>query len=308
MGHDVLMGVGNAAFSTAFRPEMQDTWEHAMRAGRHEAAWAISDHVLADRDPATRDQAGVPYHQRWVWDGGPVEGRHVLVRCYHGLGDTLQYARFLPALRARAASVTVEAQPELLPLVASLASAVAFDPARPLASPGCDLEIMELSHALRLKPADVPASYLPLPPAGTPRDAIALCWQSGGWDPERSIPLDLLRAALPSGRLLSLQRGPAAAEASDGFLNPYDNSADIIRTVALIAAARRGVTVDSMVVHLAGALGRPVLLLLKHEADWRWGDTGRTAWYPSARLLRQHRHGDWTAPLAELAAMLRQAG
>lgn len=287
---------------------MQDNWELAMRAGRHEAAWDISDHVLAGRDPATRDQAGVPYHERWVWDGGPVEGRHVLVRCYHGLGDTLQYARFLPALRARAASVTVEAQPELLPLVARLAPVTAFDPARPRASPGHDLEIMELSHALRLKPADVPACYLPLPPAGTPRDAIALCWQSGGWDPERSIPLDLLRAALPSGRLISLQRGPAAEEAGDGFLNPCDDSPDITRTVALIAAARLVVTVDSMVAHLAGALGRPVLILLRHKADWRWGNADRTAWYPSARLLRQHRHGDWSGPLAELAALLRQAG
>ncbi len=279
-----------------------------MRAGRHQAAWDISDHVLAGRDPATRDQAGAPYHQRWVWDGGPVEGRHVLVRCYHGLGDTLQYARFLPALRARAASVIVEAQPELLPLVASLAPVAAFDPAHPRASPGQDLEIMELSHALRLGPADVPARYLPLPPTDAPRDAIALCWRSGGWDPRRSIPLGLLRAALPDGRLISLQRGPAADEAGHGFLNPRDDSPDIARTVALIATARIVITVDSMVAHLAGALGRPVAILLRHEADWRWGDADRTAWYPSARLFRQRRPGDWSGPLAELAALLRRAG
>jgi len=196
----------------------------------------------------------------------------------------------------------------LLPLVASLAPVVAFDPACPLPSPGCDLEIMELSHALRLEPADVPACYFSLPPADAPRDAVALCWQSGGWDPQRSIPLDLLRAALPDGRLISLQRGPAAHDAGDGFLNPRDDSPDIARTVALIAAARIVITVDSMVAHLAGALGRPVLILLKHEADWRWGNGDRTNWYPSARLLRQHRHGDWAEPLAELAALLRQVG
>ncbi len=95
-------------------------WLRCMRNQDFAGAWAISDAVLAMRDPAGRDDPSLPYHLRWVWDGTPPHGRDVLVRCYHGLGDTLQFARFLPALRARAARVTVEAQRELCPLLAQL--------------------------------------------------------------------------------------------------------------------------------------------------------------------------------------------
>src|SRR3546814_14579055 len=80
-------------------------WAAAMRAGDHAAAWAISERELQRRDPARRDDQALPYHQRWVWDGRPYEGRHCLVRCYQGLGDSIQFARFLPILQARAASL-----------------------------------------------------------------------------------------------------------------------------------------------------------------------------------------------------------
>ena len=73
-------------------------WEQAMRRGDLGAAWAISDQVLRERDPSRRDDASLPYHERWVWDGRSFDGADVLVRCYHGLGDTLQFARYLPAL------------------------------------------------------------------------------------------------------------------------------------------------------------------------------------------------------------------
>ncbi len=68
----------------------------------------------------------------------------------------------------------------------------------------------------------------------------------------------------------------------------------------MILGARLIVTVDTMVAHLAGALGAPTLLLLKHDADWRWGDGDATPWYPSLRLLRQYAPADWSAPLAEV--------
>ena len=83
-------------------------------------AHAISDEVLRARDPATHDDCNLPYHLRWVWDGRPLDGKDVLVRCYHGLGDTLQFARFLPALARRTASLHVEAQPALVPLLRML--------------------------------------------------------------------------------------------------------------------------------------------------------------------------------------------
>src|SRR5437588_870889 len=114
-------------------------------------------------DPRTRDDASLPYHMRWVWDGRPFENRHVLVRCYHGLGDTLQFARYLPRLASMTASLTVETQPQLIPLLRGLANNIQFIPFRPEAPAPpaeCDIEIMELAFALRAPPDAVTAPYL----------------------------------------------------------------------------------------------------------------------------------------------------
>ncbi|CAH2599335.1 conserved protein of unknown function [Rhodovastum atsumiense] len=271
-----------------------------MLAGDLATAWAISDAVLDARDPATRDDPRLPYHLRWVWDGRPVDGRQVLVRCYHGLGDTLQFCRFLPALRRRAAAVTLEVQPALAPLLAGLADRVVpFDLRVPLPPAECDIEIMELAHALRLPP-DQPAPALAVPAPGP--SGIGLCWQAGEWNRTRSVSLEAVLQALPAGlRLVSLQRGPAASEAVSGrFINPHDADENVLRTASLILGATLVITVDTMVAHLAGVLGRPGLVLLPHAADWRWMRGKRCAWYPSLRLLRQARPGDWQAPLASL--------
>ena len=272
-----------------------------MRACDFAAAWRISDAALAARDPGTRDDPGLPYHLRWVWDGTPPDGRDVLVRCYHGLGDTLQFARFLPALAARARSVLVEAPAALVPLLSPLVPVVPFDVAAPLPRSDCDIEMMELSHALRMRPDAAPPW---LAPTGTERfQAIALCWQAGDWDQARSLALPQLLRALPDARLLSLQRGRAAAEATDArFLNPQDDDRDLSRTARLICAATHVVTVDTAVAHLAGSLGAPTTLLLKHDPDWRWQHgEGVSAWYPSVHMLRQHAPGDWSAPLSALS-------
>ena len=97
---------------------MRDPWQEAMLDGDFERAWTISDAVMRQR--ARQSCAELPYHLRWVWDGAAFCGRNVLVRCYHGLGDTLQFIRFVPKLAAMAASVMVEAQPALLPLLSSV--------------------------------------------------------------------------------------------------------------------------------------------------------------------------------------------
>src|ERR1700712_52841 len=131
--------------------DIETEWMAAMRRGAFATAWAVNDHVLRQRDPATRDDPNLPYHLRWVWDGRPFRNRHVLIRCYHGLGDTLQFARYLPRIRPLVASLTVEVQPELLPLLASVPGPdrlIPFDPAHPApAAADCDIEIMELAHA-----------------------------------------------------------------------------------------------------------------------------------------------------------------
>ena len=286
-----------------------------MRRQDFAGAWAISDAVLAGRDAAGRDDPRLPYHLRWVWDGTSPDGRRVLVRCYHGLGDTLQFARFLPALRARAAHVTLEAQPALCPLLARMPGVdrlVAFDTAAPLPPSQCDVEIMELGHMLGVDGSAIAACvpYVRVQPAVLPGAgaAIGLCWKAGGWDEDRSVDVGALVAACasPGWRLVSLQRGPAAAEATDPcFLNPQDNDAGILATAGLIGACCCVVTIDTMVAHLAGALGSPVVLLLKADADWRWPRPGQPCpWYPTVTVVQQRRPGDWGSVLADLPRLL----
>ena len=274
-----------------------------MRLGDFRAAFRHSDAVLRGRDPAGRDDPALPYHLRWVWDGRPFRGRDVVVRCYHGLGDTLQFSRFLPALGRVAGRVTVEVQAELAELLRPVEGVDRwhpFDPANPLPPGECDLEIMELAHALRQEPD--PAPYLRAPPLAEAAGYVGFCWAGGDWDRERSLPAEALRPVLdlPGLRAVSLQRGMAA-----GLLplpDPLGGSMDVARLAGLLAGLRAVVTVDTMVAHLAGALGCPVFLLLKHDPDWRWGAEG--AWYRGVRSFRQERPGEWGGAVRRLAGTL----
>jgi len=279
-------------------------WVRAMRAGDYAAAWRLTTLDMAARRPATRDDPTLPYHLRWVWDGRPFDGRDVLVRCYHGLGDTLQFLRFLPRLRARAASVVLEVQPRLIPLLAGgdLADRLhPFDPARPLPPSTCDLEVMELAHALRLPPDAAPASYLLAQPAKLPPCTIGLCCRAGEWDGARSLPPELLAPLWDEAPCITLDAAPSMLP----VLNPAGCPLDLGQTAALVAGCRLVVTVDTMIAHLAGALGRPVWLLLRHEPDWRWtpGAQG-SPWYPTMRLYHQSAPGDWAGAVGRLRADL----
>ncbi len=288
-----------------------------MRAGDHRRAFRINDAVLRARleRGETADDPALPYHRRFVWTGRSPTDASVLVRCYHGLGDTLMASRFLPALRERARHVTVEAQRPLVPLLASMRVAdrvLPFDHAAPLLPAEIDLEITELAHALRLGPADARSPPPPVTAAPIEAGTIGFCWRAGEWLSDRSVPLDALAARLrASGRPpLSLQHGPALADAHrrhpDLFSGPGRGDDDLGRTASLVAAADVVVSVDTMIAHLALLLGRKTVVLLKQDADWRWGSPdGFSPWYPDAILLRQRRAGDWTDPLAALASHLR---
>jgi hypothetical protein len=300
------------------RDDLGALWVNAMRRGDFRAAWAINDAVL--KHARRPDDPELPYHLRFVWDGRPFEGRNVLVRCYHGLGDTLQFLCYLPALRCRTASLAMEAQPELLPLLNGFPGVDRLIPFRveaPAAPSDCDLEIMELPHALRLQP---PTGWPYL--SACPKRVIGLrrrlgmsgemaerilgvCCQAGDWDPERSIPPAKLKTALsgiPGLRLIRLQRSPCPELP---WTNPGDRLDDIQHTAALVALADLVITADTMIAHLAGAMGRKVWLVLKAYADWRWME-GRSdsPWYPTMRLYRQDRAGDWSHPLARVAVDL----
>jgi hypothetical protein len=284
-------------------------WLCAMLLGDLAAAWGIGDAVLRRRRAEGLSCAGEPLHRQWLWDGSRLDGRDVLVRCHHGLGDVIQMARLLPPLHERAARVRLQAPTALLGL---LAGAAGVDELHDLASPmpahETAIELMELPHALRLSWESLPRRVPYLRPAGPPyraRDGrlrVGLAWAAGAWKPERSLALaDLLPLAIPGIDLVCLQRGPALAELAP---TPFpfaeaDDDEDILRTAAAMQGLDLVISVDTMVAHLAGALGRPVWVLLHHAADWRW-QIGRTdsPWYPTMRLFRQTAPGAW-GPVVE---------
>lgn len=275
-----------------------------MRAENFALAWSIAEALDAQRDPATRDDPAQPYHRRWVWDGSDLAGRHVLVRCYHGLGDTIQFLRYLPHLRRIAASVVLEIPPRLVPLIdgAGLADRIVpFDDAAPMPRQDCDVEIMELAQALRLPPAAAPPPYLACEPAVLPEHTIGLCCTAGDWDSARSLAPELL-APLCAGRsCVTLDPLPSALP----VLNPAGCPFDMVETARLVAGVSLVITVDTMIAHLAGAMAKPTWLLLKHEPDWRWSpQASGSAWYPSLRLFCQPEPGDWASVGAQVTAEL----
>ena len=291
-----------------------DRWLAHMRRGDFAAAWAESDWLL--QHGGRRQDPRLPRHEQAVWDGTPPHGRRVLVRCYHGLGDTIQFARFLPRLAALAAEVTTWAQPALLPLLATMPDAGRLLPLHdgvPAVDHEVDVEIMELAHLFRVTPATLPARvpYLHVAPAAGVRRAagalaVGVAWRAGGWDDRRSVPPALLAplTRVPGVTLHVLQRGPGLDERPPGF-GVVSGADDPLAAARIVRALDLVVTVDSMPAHLAGALGVPVWTLLHADADWRWMDGGeRSPWYPTMRLFRQERAGDWEPVVARVAGAL----
>jgi hypothetical protein len=297
-------------------------WREAMLAGDWEAAWRQTDRVEALRRAAQRQTGFVREPGHLVWDGSSFAGRCVLVRCEHGLGDTLQFSRFLPALCRQASELQVMAQPQLVELLRGLPGAgeVKDGWCGPDAWPPCDVEIevMELAYALRATPATIPP---PLPFARNARSTvdlagegglrIGLLWAASDWDTTRTIPLQAFEPllGLPGLRFFSLQQGPAADDPLLATL-PVQPLSHHTRDIATAAGAMLQmdavVCVDGMPAHLAGSLAVPTLLLLKHDADWRWGRGARTPWYPSMRLLRQQAAGDWGFVIAAARRVLQE--
>lgn len=287
-----------------------DEWTRAMRRGDFAAAWDVCDRVL-ERRRAAGPCPNLPRHLQWIWDGRPFDGLRALVRCYHGLGDTLQFARFLPRLSRRTRSLTLWAQPALLPLLATrrdLGRLLPLHDGAPEGSYDVEFEIMELAHAFRADPGslleDWPLFDVPPAPRRTSRFGVGLVLGAGDWDPRRRVPAELLRPLLELEGVdfFNLRPGdeipgvPSAAEE------------DVVSAAARARSMDLILTVDTLMAHLAGSLGRRAWVLLRAEADWRWM-SGRddSPWYPSLRLFRQEREGDWGAPLARVAEALRGA-
>lgn len=301
-----------------------ERWMAAMLLGDFPRAWTVSDAVLANTAPEDLDRRDRPFHQRAVWNGAPLDGKRVLVRCYHGLGDILHMARYLPLLARRAAGVAVQAPDAVHAVLRRLDGVDAVLPLDDgIAVPhDVAIEMMELPHAFRTTletlPTDVP--YLAVEEERvraqaarlrrTGRLAVGIAWAAGAWDGGlRSLPPEMLErlAAVPGIDWVCLQRGPAQEQALGRlvFRDEGPRTDDVLDTAAMIRALDLVVSVDTMVAHLAGALGAPVWTLLRFAADWRWM-IGRddSPWYPTMRLFRQAAPDDWAVPVEALAGAL----
>lgn len=305
----------------ALQDEVAAAWLAAMRRGDWEAAWQATDRLELPRREAQRGPGFIPGPEHLRWDGTPLAGRRVLVRCLHGLGDTLQYLRFLPLVQRQAGELHFLVQPQLLevlrgaPGLGSVSDAWTDDP--PPAH-DVEIEVMELAYALRLTLATLPAPYaqlrLPAPAVQLPRDGglrVGLLWAASDWDPSRSLTLEWLAPLfrVPRVRFYSLQQGPAGEDPALARL-PVEVLSDRTASIGQAAAAMQQldlvIAVDGMPAHLAATLGRPTWVVLKHDADWRWMQ-GRSdsPWYPAMRLFRQPRAGDWAGAIEEVARALR---
>ncbi|WP_158929368.1 tetratricopeptide repeat protein [Acidisphaera sp. S103] len=280
-------------------PEAWDGWEQRFRAG------AIPPRAFSQPQ----------------WQGDPLGHRRLLVHTEQGLGDVIQFVRYLPSIEG---NILFEAPPRLIRL---LSSNPALPPMIPDGAPPPTIDTVVSLLSLPAR-THLPAAQPPYLFAEPDRVAhwrgrigagglrIGINWQGfpGRFeDKGRSFPLALFEplAAVPNVRLISLQKGEAEAQiVAAGFpvetLDGLDSGPDaFLDTAAVMASLDLIVTSDTSIAHLAGALGRPVWVALRFVPDWRWMlDRADSPWYPTMRLFRQSRHGDWAPVFAAMAQAL----
>ncbi|WP_049810582.1 tetratricopeptide repeat protein [Bradyrhizobium japonicum] len=279
-----------------------------------EARWRIPSFGLLDR--------GLPQS---LWLGNqPIEGKTILLYCDEGLGDSIQFARYVPMVAALGARVILGVQPPIQRLLAdvpgvatcigqSSATSLSFDLHCPLGS-------LPLAFGTRLDTIPFAQAYLPAPPAACvkawedrledrlgphKRFRVGLVWSGNpdhNNDRNRSMALRTLAPLLDCDvQFVSLQKG--ARDQDRAFLGERpdivdltDQITDFSDTAALIGCLDLVISVDTSVVHLAGALGAPVWTLLPFNPDWRWLlNRDDSPWYQSMRLFRQPEIGDWAS-------------
>jgi tetratricopeptide (TPR) repeat protein len=270
-----------------------------------------------------------PVQTRPPWSGNePLEGRSIVVFSEQGFGDTLQFARYIPLLAERGAAVHAVVQDPLKSLVGRIRGVRSVGtPGEPW--PECDFHcpLVSLPRAFRTALASIP-SGVPyviarpdrieaaagwLAPAGSPR--VGVVWSGNPSHPNdrnRSLPVAALASVLTvSGRRwVSLQKElrpgeqeiihAAGAVDLSGQLNDFEDTAGAISQLDLV------ITVDTAVAHLAGAMGVTTWILLPFAPDWRWLlERDDSPWYPTARLFRQSKPGNWDSVLARVAGELK---
>ena len=301
-----------------------------LRLGDYAAAWEKYEWRWRGGSP---DLAPRPFAQP-AWDGGPLDGKTILVHAEQGFGDTLQFCRYLPLVAAAAGGggrLVLEVQAPLKGLFAGFPGVapmvdqvVAQGDHLPAFSVHCPL--LSLPRLFGTTPDSIPAAvpYLTANPARrrvwrrrlpVGRPQIGLCWAGNPGnriDRQRSLPLERLLFLVDQRQagwhVLQKELRPGDAEllAATPALVRH-RLADFADTAALASALDLVITVDTAVAHLAGALGRPTWVLLSHFRDWHWfGDGDASAWYPTVRLFRQASPGDWGPVLGRVAEALRR--
>ncbi|MEX0678161.1 MAG: tetratricopeptide repeat protein [Pirellulales bacterium] len=267
-----------------------------------------------------------------LWDGSPLAGRRLLVHCEQGLGDTMQFIRYLPLVRKRVQNVTVAARASLVPLLeqSGYSPLVARD--GPLPPFDVHAPLMSLPGIFGTQVDSVPAAvpYLSVDQSRVdrlraelqkyPGFKVGIAWQGRPnfrGDLLRSIPLERFAplAQVEGVRLLSLQKGPGAQQISAlagrfefvDLAPALDNDGAFLDTAAVIQCLDLVISSDTAVAHLAGALGARVWVALSAAPDWRWM-YGRddSPWYPTLRLFRQSKLGEWPDVFERMAGELRK--
>jgi tetratricopeptide (TPR) repeat protein len=272
------------------------------------------------RHPAFR--ANFPPMATPEWDGGELDGRTILVRAEQGIGDAIHCARFLSTLQVRGGRPILACHAALAPLIGRMPG---IETCAPDQSVPHDVHIdqMSLPWRLGITEASIPLAdfYLSADPSRIaawanalgPCKAVGLALSGNPANPtnhRRSVPAALMRELprIEGMQFVNLQHGGGAGTLPLPDLT--NRLADYAETAALIAALDLVISVDTSVAHLAGALGKPVWLLLPTDPDWRWMlERSDTPWYRSMRLFRQTRRGDWSELLTRVFAELaRRSG
>jgi hypothetical protein len=297
-----------------------------MRQGNYEEGWKNHEYRLPEAGRFWR--AGVP-----PWQGEALDGNHVVVWCEQGLGDTIQFARFVSMLR-QAARVTFCVPRRLVRLLTEQDMVAELRPTEEgLVSADYQTKVMSLPHYLAIgrNIALAPCPYLRsnallreqwarLLPRGF---KVALSWQGNpnyAADGSRSMPFHYLEALLADTRrdvtFLSLQKNFGYEQLKRSSMAPrildLGNQIDcgddaFLDSLAILSLVDLFITTDTALAHLAGAAGVRTWLLLSAAPDWRWGlDGEQTCWYPNTRLLRQRHFGDWSELVRRLRNELAQ--
>jgi tetratricopeptide (TPR) repeat protein len=295
--------------------------------GDYERGWEMYEWRSQNEDSSQPPKINAP-----KWQGEEIDGRSILAFGEQGLGDVIQFARFLPMLVRRGAKVTFLCPAKLIRLLRPLCAQVEFISSIVGKGP-FDFQSALMSLPLRFKTdlGSIPGQVSYLKPEANLVDhwkqrigetgfRIGIVWQGTPRrkiDQGRSFPLSEIvpLSLIPGVRLISLQKNdgleqltnlPTAA-AVETLGDEFDSGPDaFIDTAAVMSNLDLIITSDTSIAHLAGALGRPTWVALKYVPDWRWLlDRKDSPWYPTICLFRQQTAGDWKSVFSTIAQELR---